>query len=391
MMALSFWFLSLFAEQIREEFKSFPFFELTGEHGAGKTSLVEFLWKLLGREEYEGFDPSKATFSARARNFAQVSNMPVVLIESDRTEDKAKKGAFDFEELKPIFNGRPIRSTGSFNRGNDTQEPPFRASIVIAQNDTVDASPAMLSRIIHCHCTKTHFSPWSKALANSFDRAPIEGDKGVGGFLLESLTQEKKILEIFRTEFPRIDALFTSKGDIKDQRIIKTHSMIAAGFKCLQVLFPQIKNDEVERLQKFAYSRAMNRQTRMDSDHPLVALFWDTYDYLNVRMVEADLKNLPPIMKGYGGNDELEKEEKVILNHSKDENLIAINLQHFEQQCNIARINAISPQDFKDLKKLLPGSRRHKFIDQKTVKSALLGMAKHCWVFELNSQKKTES
>ncbi|TRR33085.1 bifunctional DNA primase/helicase, partial [Salmonella enterica subsp. enterica serovar Panama] len=79
--ALAFWLGSLFAEQIRERDKSFPFLEIVGEPGTGKSTLIEFLWKLAGREEYEGFDPSKSTAAARGRNFAQVSNLPVVLIE----------------------------------------------------------------------------------------------------------------------------------------------------------------------------------------------------------------------------------------------------------------------------------------------------------------------
>ncbi|MBV6872245.1 bifunctional DNA primase/helicase, partial [Xanthomonas campestris pv. veroniae] len=58
MVAMTFWFGSLFAEQIRAGHKSFPFLEATGEAGAGKTTLLTFLWKLLGRSDYEGFDPA---------------------------------------------------------------------------------------------------------------------------------------------------------------------------------------------------------------------------------------------------------------------------------------------------------------------------------------------
>ncbi|MBD4981433.1 bifunctional DNA primase/helicase, partial [Xanthomonas citri pv. citri] len=40
MVAMTFWFGSLFAEQIRAGHKSFPFLEATGEAGAGKTTLL---------------------------------------------------------------------------------------------------------------------------------------------------------------------------------------------------------------------------------------------------------------------------------------------------------------------------------------------------------------
>ncbi|MCV5398020.1 hypothetical protein OFN24_31885, partial [Escherichia coli] len=46
--ALAFWLGSLFAEQIRERDKSFPFLEIVGEPGTGKSTLIEFLWKLAG-------------------------------------------------------------------------------------------------------------------------------------------------------------------------------------------------------------------------------------------------------------------------------------------------------------------------------------------------------
>jgi len=71
---LAWWLGALYAEQIRQLHKSYLFLELIGEAGAGKTTLVELLWKLSGRTEYEGFDPSKATPASRARNFAQVGN-----------------------------------------------------------------------------------------------------------------------------------------------------------------------------------------------------------------------------------------------------------------------------------------------------------------------------
>jgi len=62
--------------------------------------------------------------------------MPLVLIESDRGDetDKSKNKAFDFDELKPMFNGRAVGTLGVAKRGNDTEEPLFQGALVFAQN-----------------------------------------------------------------------------------------------------------------------------------------------------------------------------------------------------------------------------------------------------------------
>ncbi len=151
LVALAFWFGSFFEQQIRQRYGSFGFLEISGDPGTGKTSLLEFLWKLAGRNSYEGFDPSKANPVAIYRNMAQVSNLPVVFIEGDRADEKDfKHKRFHWDELKSVFDGRSIRSIGVCNNGNETYEPPFRGVVVIAQNAEVQASPAILNVLFSC-------------------------------------------------------------------------------------------------------------------------------------------------------------------------------------------------------------------------------------------------
>jgi len=129
--ALGFWFGSFFAEQIRHR-QSYPFLEVIGIAGSGKSTLISFLWKLVGRFDYEGFDATNANTVAVGRNLAQVSNLPVVLLEGGRTQPNNAQGrpakGFNFEELKKCYNGNAFRSRGVRNQGNETCEPPFRAS-----------------------------------------------------------------------------------------------------------------------------------------------------------------------------------------------------------------------------------------------------------------------
>lgn len=357
--ALAFWLGALFAEQIREAHQSFLFLEMTGKHGTGKSTLIEFLWALVGREDYEGFDPSKSTFAARARTFSQVANMPVVLIESDHAQaDTAKKGQYDFEELKTAYNGRAIRSTGSFTRGNETEEPPFRAAVCMAQNAEIDGSPALLSRIVHLAFTSGHFTPESRTLAKRFEKPKASE---FAGWLHEVLKQEKTILAAYQQHVERLEPLFHAEQQLKDPRVIKCHAQLAALCWCLPMVCPDMPKDLCDSMTRFLMVRAKSRQMRMASDHPTVQKFWELYNLLNSEQ------------------DDIDPYKKEVLNHSDSPNEIAISIPHMQQVC--AKQQARFP-DETELKKLLISSRLHKFKGQKTVRSKIINKTLHCWVFE---------
>jgi len=173
--ALAYWFGSLFAEQIREEYQSFPFLEVTGEAGAGKSTLLMFLWKLFGRPDEEGKDPSKMSKAGLRRWMGQVSGMPLVLLEADRSDnDRGAAKAYDWDELKPLFNGGTLGVTGVKTAGNETYEPPFRGAIVISQNATVAASEAILTRIVKLHFVRPQVTTASRAAADNLTRLVVQ-------------------------------------------------------------------------------------------------------------------------------------------------------------------------------------------------------------------------
>lgn len=364
--ALAFWLGSLYAEQIRGEQKSFPFLEVVGEPGAGKTTLIEFLWKLIGRRDYEGFDPSKSTIAARARNFAQVANLPVVLIESDRdsNEDRNKQKSFDWDELKTAYNGRSVRSTGVKNGGNDTREPPFRGAILICQNAEVSASDAVLQRIVHIYFDLASHSPKTKEASDKLERMPIER---VSGFVLRACKAETEVMRIFNEKCPLYDQALSAGKDIKNLRIIKNHAQIMALVDALAAIVPLDEERKGKVLDEIV-EMAKARQQAINADHPLVQEFWEIFDYLD--------------------GDDLS-----IINHSRTDGEIAINLNHFVQ---VAMDRKQQIPDMARLKKVLRTSRFRKFIDVKPVNSAInarYNNRKHegdpdrpstvkCWVFK---------
>jgi hypothetical protein len=362
--ALAFWFGSLFAEQIRAQYKSFPFLEVTGEAGAGKTTLLTFLWKLLGRE-HEGFDPSKSTRAGRQRAMGQVSNMPVVLIEGDRNEpDKAHAKGFDWDELKDFYGGGTLGTKGMKTSGNETYEPPFRGAIAISQNADVSASEAILTRIIKSHFARPEVTTESRAAADNLNLIPVEQ---LSHFLLLAVRAEAQVMAKFAERVLVHEQQLRRLKEIRVERIIKNHSQLMALVDCLRLVCP-LDDNYVATTQQALMSMALERQAAISADHPLVAEFWEVFEYLE------SLGEGPQV------------------NHSTDPKLIAINLNEFAEKASEHRQNLA---DLKTLRGLLVNSRSHKWLESnKAVYSAVrasqaAGNAMfnkpttvRCWIFQ---------
>ncbi|NNA59254.1 bifunctional DNA primase/helicase [Pseudomonas koreensis] len=362
--ALAFWFGSLFAEQIRAQYKSFPFLEVTGEAGAGKTTLLTFLWKLLGRE-HEGFDPSKSTRAGRQRAMGQVSNMPVVLIEGDRNEpDKAHAKGFDWDELKDFYGGGTLGTKGMKTSGNETYEPPFRGAIAISQNADVSASEAILTRIIKSHFARPEVTTESRAAADNLNLIPVEQ---LSHFLLLAVRAEAQVMAKFSERVLVHEQQLRKLKEIRVERIIKNHSQLMALVDCLRLVCP-LDDNHVATTHQALMVMALERQAAISADHPLVAEFWEVYEYLE------SLGEGPQV------------------NHSTDPKLIAINLNEFAEKASEHRQNLA---DLKTLRGLLVNSRSHKWLESnKAVYSAVrasqaAGNAMfnkpttvRCWIFQ---------
>lgn len=366
LIALAFWFGSLFCEQIREQHKSFPFLEVTGEAGAGKTTLLTFLWKLLGRE-HEGFDPSKASRAGRRRVMGQVSGMPVVMIEADRNEpDRAHAKGFDFDELKDFFGGGTLGTTGQRTGGNETYEPPFRGTICISQNADVSGSEAIMTRIVKLHFKRPNVTTESRIAADNINQLDVEN---LSHFLLKSVRMESQVLAMFNDRVKLYEIELRKIKDLRIERIVKNHSQMLAMLDCLKLVV-DIPEQYLKESRRELMTMALERQRSISADHPAVAEFWEVYEYLQ--------------MQG----------EDSCVNHSADPKIIAININEFYERASMHRQNLV---DIKTLRMLLRDSRSHKLMDiNKPVHSSLRATAAQrnlnydkpitvkCWTFKNN-------
>lgn len=370
LVALSFWFGSLFAEQIRMAQESYPFLELIGEPGAGKSTLLAFLWRMCGRKHYEGFDPNKATPAARGRNMMQFSNLPTVFLEADRSDNgssDSKAGHYDWDELKTAYNGGTPRLTGQKNAGNGTDEPLFKGSVVISQNAVVKASRAVLERIVHLRFNKNHFTPDTARATSALTQLDAPQ---VSGFVIRATTQEALVMSTIEQRTSEHTQLLKTMTTLRNERVIKNHAQIMACYDAMRAVFSaELTQEMTDDVYDELIEMAQAREVALDNDHPLVQEFWEVVEYLESTF-----------------------EDRAVVDHSRDEKLIAINLRHMESVCNERRVKLPPLTELRDV---LRTSRKHKFIDIKTVGSVINKQYNQhtqakdrkpdtvkCWVFE---------
>jgi len=257
-----------------------------------------------------------------------------------------------------------VRAIGVKNGGNETREPPFRGAIVISQNAQVSASEAvlqrLLQRLLHLHFDRAAQTPQTKRHAEELERMPVDA---VSGFLLAAILREADVMKTVTEATPQYEQQLQALGEIRSMRIAKNHAQLMALVDALGLVVP-LTHERIDAVRETLVEMAISRQRAINADHPVVQEFWDMFEYLD------------------GDVDEPR------LNHSFDEKLIAVNLNHF---ATVAADRRQTTPPLADLKRYLRTSRSRRFIEVKTVKSALRGRdpanralpaTVKCWVFE---------
>ncbi|MBX9860682.1 MAG: bifunctional DNA primase/helicase [Sphingomonas sp.] len=344
--------LALFAEQLRQKQQSLGFLEITGVANSGKTTVMTFAWKLLGRFDYEGFDAAKSTQAGIARELAKAANLPVVFIEGDRNEDTPHSKRFDWEETKTLFNGRATRTRGVKSEGLETYSPPFRGGFVIIQNESVNASPAVLERIMAVTFDKSGWTTESKAAARRIQTWPI---KQVSGYIVHAARREAAILERYDDRFAHHEARLLQLEGVNHDRLALNHAQLAAMIDALPIVLTDLRREWIDAAQQQVERMCIERHLAVANDHPHVQTFWERYEWL-------------------------EQNEHVDhpINHSRfPDKTIAISLNEFEERCASRRLS-LPPMN--DLRKALKTSRRYPFVGAGSVNS-VTGKTIHCWIF----------
>jgi hypothetical protein len=224
--ALAFWLGSLVAEDIRARHGSFPILQITGEPGSGKTTLIDFLWRLFGRPSYEGFAPERSTQSALNVKVCENENLPLVLLDIERLDE------FKSHVFKPLYNGEcPVLKT---SHGCEPATV-FRGALVLSQQEP-HSSFAMLER---CLCIHLTVDSHTAATRNAAHEIWEMDDEALSGFIATANSSKDRLLEVFDERFPHYMAALDDFGKpVNNLRKLKNHAQLAALVDALECVVP---------------------------------------------------------------------------------------------------------------------------------------------------------
>lgn len=213
----------------------------------------------------------------------------------------------------------------------------FKGSIIIAQNNRVEASRAVLERIIHLHTDKSGQSEQTRQAAIRLEHYPIEQ---LSCFLPKALLSENAIVTAYEKSLDAIQRQLFDDEAIGHERIAKNHAQLIVLLRTLSGFLP-IKQKWIAETEAFIVELAKERVQALEADNTLVTEFWDMFDYLN--------QNAP-----HG------------VNHSNEENIYAVNFNHLAQMASGYRQNM---PNLSEIKSLLKMGKTRRFVGIKTVRS----------------------
>ena len=224
--ALAFWTGTLFAEEIRRDHDSFPFLEITGSYGAGTKTLIDFCWKLVGKDETQWHNLATLSQAAQRRICETADGIPVVCL------DPGLLRRVSLDTYTQLYSGY-VDDRFAIER--------FKGSLLVSGNGTFAYTARTLLRTVR-YGLRNQIGP--KAL-KKFERfRPFE----LQGFLNTAMSRKADLMDAFFCAYGNVEPMFSR---CTDPCIIHNHVQIAACAAALPVIFNDM---DVDLIRNFTLS-----------------------------------------------------------------------------------------------------------------------------------------
>ena len=259
--------LSVFGDVIFDQVGFFPFLFLFGAYGTGKTSLVEFLLRIFGKD-FKGIPLNNSTGVALSRTMASRKNTIFYLKEYTNDTEASNQ-----DLLLTAYDGTG-RSTGIKSNDNRTKSSMVSSSLILDGNELPTQKSAVLSRMILLNFESNQFTVEQKKAFSELEKIQ---DKGFGKVLTEILQQRKYFSDNFLKTFSenRKELEETFPADFAE-RTMKHVALLLTPAKLLhdKLKFPF----SFEEITREVVNNAIE-QNRLLKDTSETSIFWNALAY----------------------------------------------------------------------------------------------------------------
>lgn len=281
--AILFLILSLFWDVVFREVGFFPFLFLFGAAGTGKTTMVENLLRIFGRD-YIGIPLNNATQVALSRTIASRNNSIFYLKEYTTETDEANQ-----DLILTAYDGSG-RATGIKSNDNRTKTATVRSSIIFDGNQLPTQKSAVLSRMILLNFESNNFDEKQRTAFNNIEAIQQEG---FGNVLTDILKHREYFTKHFRDTFrENIQELRKKNKADFAERTLKHVALILTPAKLLvnKLQFPF----EYDKITEHVLNNA-KEQNQLLKQSDEVTIFWQAFSYgiknNNLIQFNENLKN----------------------------------------------------------------------------------------------------
>lgn len=282
----SWFFVSLFCEQIGQKFGWFPFLSIFGPPNTGKTTLTKWIWMTLGRD-HEGIQATKK-FTAKyvARQMALYSGIPTVIKEINKAVT-----CFSLEDLLPAFDRDPIIGRAEKSHGLETYDYPFRSALIFIQNDEPFESRPLKSRIISLHFCDKRFNLRNKTSLTASKKIRQMSIGELCGFRHAVLSRHKDFVQAIINRYTVEEDRFLKIAETS--RVAQNYALLWSACNVLGQYIPRWKEIKDPCYEYLAQS-IREKEKALQADNFLINRFFEVLDDL----IESGLlENHAPVIK----------------------------------------------------------------------------------------------
>jgi DNA primase len=264
--ALSFFFASLFRDVYFAKFDSFPILNFFGPKGTGKSDMAIALLKFFGNQS-KGPNIVNSTKPAMADHLSMYSNALVQIDEYKNSIDPDK-----VEFLKSVYDGTG-RTRMNMDRDKKKETTKVDVGLMLCGQEMPTLDIALFSRLIFMVFHKTIFSETEK---NLFENLKLIQHKGLGHIVHEILDLRAEFVKSWVSLYDSAYESLKNNNEAQiEERIIKSYSVLLSAFNFIsnKIKLPVTKEDGFDIVFKGLINQ--NRETKAGNE---VSIFWSIFE-----------------------------------------------------------------------------------------------------------------